>query len=176
MSKNYSVDDILAEVKHKKEQEGSSAKSFSRADELVEEILLEKSATNQHSRQTMQDTKMFPAAHQKEATTIKEETPKSREYGSKRTCEEFFCYTRREFKVEETVNTARQNPVEPPIEKKPVYESVKSRNAAGHFTTSFRRIDTSVGEKEAALQRSLGFPPEKRQRRPCRRNSRLKSV
>ncbi len=175
MSKNYSVDDILAEVKHKKEQEGSSAKSFSRADELVEEILLEKSATNQHSRQTMQDTKMFPAVHQKEATTIKEETPKSREMAPKEPVKNS-SVTPEEFKVEETVNTARQNPVEPPIEKKPVYESVKSRNAAGHFTTSFRRIDTSVGEKEAACRGVSGSLREKRQRRPCRRNSRLKSV
>ena len=144
MSKNYSVDDILAEVKHKKEQEGSSAKSFSRADELVEEILLEKSATNQHSRQTMQDTKMFPAVHQKKATTIKEEAPKSQEMAPKEPAKNS-SVTPEESKVEETVNTARQNSVEPPIEKKPVYESVKSRNAAGHFTTSFRRIDTSVG-------------------------------
>ena len=153
MSKNYSVDDILAEVKHKKEQEGSSAKSFSRADELVEEILLEKSATNQHSRQEMQDTKMFPAVHQKEATTIKEEAPKSQEMAPKEPAKNSSVIPG-ESKFEETVNTARQNSVEPPIEKKPVYESVKSRNAAGHFTTSFRRIDTSVGEKEAVAEES----------------------
>lgn len=66
MSKNYSVEDILAEVKHKKEQ-NPAARSISHADELVEEILLERESAEKKKTSGAWKTQVFRAPAQPSA-------------------------------------------------------------------------------------------------------------
>ncbi len=63
MSKNYSLDDILTEVKHKKEQD-PAARSISHADELVEEILMERESEVKKHASGIGETRVLPAEKQ----------------------------------------------------------------------------------------------------------------
>ncbi|HJB25118.1 MAG TPA: hypothetical protein H9662_00695 [Firmicutes bacterium] len=157
MSKNYSVDDILAEVKHKKEQDGPAATTISHADELVEEILLERESGHKQTQKTAQETKMFPAAAQTQTvvSSIKREQPKQtlpqKDAGLSKVVPE------EELGV--SLNQEREQDVS--STKKPVYESTRSRNAAGYFTRSFRRIDSPDKRQDSNIHPSAQDQPGK---------------
>ena len=133
MGKNYSVEDILAEIKHKKEQEHPAAASAGRADELVEEILMERETAKKHHREIAQETRMFPGMDKKTPAGIAEGAESSPPAEGEGAPEQ-------SLPVPDVRNAL---PEKQPEGKRPVYESVKSRNPAGYFTRSFRRVDPS---------------------------------
>ncbi len=137
MGKNYSVEDILVEIKHKKEQEHPAAASAGRADELVEEILMERETAKKHRREIAQETRMFPGMDKKTPAGVAEgaeSVPPAEGEGA----------PKQALPVPDVRNTL---PEKQPEGKRPVYESVKSRNPAGYFTRSFRRVDSGKTDR-----------------------------